>query len=133
MQIFAQAISARYSLCLQETKTPDEHFPLEAIRAMGFVHEYYIGMKGYNGVCIASKIPFTIPQSYARCGKEDCRHISADFGHFILHNVYIPAGGDIPDPERNVKFKHKLDFVEELTAWWPEAYTLAQKPMIIGG
>ncbi|MDR3433691.1 MAG: exodeoxyribonuclease III, partial [Rouxiella aceris] len=31
----------------------------------------------------------------------------------IIHNFYVPAGGDIPDREQNVKFGHKLDFIAE--------------------
>ncbi|KAJ8134576.1 hypothetical protein OY671_012211, partial [Metschnikowia pulcherrima] len=32
-------------------------------------------------------------------------------------NVYIPAGGDIPDRELNPKFGQKLDFLERMTRW----------------
>jgi exodeoxyribonuclease-3 len=35
-----------------------------------------------------------------------------------LHDFYVPAGGDIPDPAVNPKFAHKLDFVAEATAWF---------------
>ena len=45
-------------LCLQETKTPDEHFPVDALKAMGYEHQHFHGMKSYNGVCILSKHPF---------------------------------------------------------------------------
>jgi exodeoxyribonuclease III len=31
-----------------------------------------------------------------------------------LHNFYVPAGGDIPDPEINPKFAHKLAFLDEM-------------------
>jgi exodeoxyribonuclease-3 len=34
-----------------------------------------------------------------------------------LENVYVPAGGDIPDREVNPKFGQKLDFVERMTLW----------------
>src|SRR3712207_7579179 len=37
-------------LCLQETKCPDELFPLDDLRAFGFPHIAHRGMKGYNGV-----------------------------------------------------------------------------------
>jgi exodeoxyribonuclease-3 len=33
-----------------------------------------------------------------------------------LHNFYVPAGGDIPDPAVNVKFAHKLAFLDEMRA-----------------
>ena len=33
-----------------------------------------------------------------------------------LHNFYVPAGGDIPDPALNPKFAHKLAFLDEMHA-----------------
>ena len=35
-----------------------------------------------------------------------------------VHNFYVPAGGDEPDPEINPKFAHKLAFVDEMTSWF---------------
>ena len=34
-----------------------------------------------------------------------------------LENVYIPAGGDIPDRELNPKFGQKLDFLGRMIRW----------------
>ena len=143
-------------LCLQETKTPDEHFPLDAIKDAGYEHIHFQGMKSYNGVAIISRIPFQATDKHDRVGRDDCRHISvqvslanchpersaqhevegfkvasdpsatpSDDGsaqndkesktYLTLHNLYIPAGGDEPDPVKNDKYKHKLDFVEEMT------------------
>jgi exodeoxyribonuclease-3 len=31
-----------------------------------------------------------------------------------VHNFYVPAGGDEPDPEINDKFAHKLAFLKEM-------------------
>ncbi len=33
-----------------------------------------------------------------------------------MHNFYVPAGGDIPDPAVNPKFAHKLAFLDEMHA-----------------
>ena len=81
-------------------------------------------MKSYNGVAILSKVPFTAMNIHHRCGKEDCRHIEValDIGGdpILLDNLYIPAGGDIPDPELNVKFAHKLDFYREMASWFAD-------------
>lgn len=109
-------------LCLQETKCPDEHFPAEDIRALGFTHIAHRGMKGYNGVAILSRIPFTVRADDPDwCGKGDCRHLGVSLetsgGPVELHDFYVPAGGDVPDRVANVKFAHKLDFVAEATAW----------------
>jgi exodeoxyribonuclease III len=109
-------------ICLQETKCPDEHFPLDDIRAFGFVHIAHKGMKGYNGVAILSRIPFVERAGDPDwCGRGDCRHLAVELdapgGPIELHDFYIPAGGDTPDREANPKFAHKLDFVAEATAW----------------
>ena len=81
-------------------------------------------MKSYNGVAILSKVPFTAKNIHHRCGKEDCRHIEValDTGAdpVLLDNLYIPAGGDIPDPDLNVKFAHKLDFYREMAQWFAD-------------
>ena len=109
-------------LCLQETKCPDDLFPHAAFESLGYTHRLIHGMKAYNGVAILSKVPFTATTVHHRCGKEDCRHIEAalDIGGdpVLLDNLYIPAGGDIPDPDANVKFAHKLDFYREMAAWY---------------
>lgn len=119
-------------ICLQETKTPDEHFPHEIFEQLGFKHRHVHGMKGYNGVAILSKIPFAKTHSFNRVGREDCRHIAVQFPDFELHNLYIPAGGDIPDRKANEKFAHKLDFVDELTAWFGKTYTKKKPLMVVG-
>jgi exodeoxyribonuclease-3 len=116
-------------LCLQETKTPDEHFPHEVFENFGFKYRHISGMKSYNGVAILSKIPFENPMIFSRVGREDCRHIAAQFKDFELHNIYIPAGGDIPDRDQNEKFGHKLDFVDDLKKFFKGR----ERPMIALG
>jgi exodeoxyribonuclease-3 len=106
-------------LCLQETKTPDELFPAEAFEALGYRHRLVHGMKGYNGVAILSRVPFETPETRSWCAREDCRHAIAVLpGGIELHNIYVPAGGDIPDPGLNRKFAHKLQFLDEVAAWF---------------
>lgn len=106
-------------LCLQETKVIDEAFPRKALAAMGFEHQHICGMKSYNGVAILSRLPLGNPQIKHWHSKDDCRHIYATLpGQIELHCVYVPAGGDIPDPALNQKFAHKLSFLDEMTAWW---------------
>ncbi|MBE9603420.1 exodeoxyribonuclease III [Acetobacteraceae bacterium H6797] len=109
-------------ICLQETKCPDEFFPHEGIEALGYPNRAIRGMKGYNGVAILSRVPFReLTEGPDWCGKGDCRHVGvaleAPGGEIELHDFYIPAGGDIPDRDLNVKFAHKLDFLAEVTAW----------------
>ena len=119
-------------ICLQETKTPDEFFPYDVFEKQGYKHIHVHGMKSYNGVCILSRVPFKQTNIHHRVGKEDCRHIAAQFDGFELHNLYIPAGGDEPDRKVNEKFGHKLDFVDEMADWFKKTYT-SKKPLVTLG
>lgn len=111
-------------LCLQETKCPDDKFPLAEIREAGYPYIAINGQKGYHGVAIASRLPFSVIERMGFCGKGDARHICVTLGEtagaasgFVIHNFYVPAGGDIADPEVNEKFAHKLQFLEEMRIW----------------
>jgi len=109
-------------LCLQETKCPQGQFPSGPIRDMGYEHIAEFGQKGYHGVAIVSRKPFLAQSAKPFCGKDDCRHISVtlDAGKkpVTIHNLYVPAGGDEPDPKINEKFAHKLQFIDELEDWF---------------
>ena len=104
---------------------PDELFPDAWPRPRSATR--YVarrGMKGYNGVAILSRIPILTESDTAPdwCEKGDCRHLHVTLqvpsGPVELHDFYVPAGGDIPDPATNPKFAHKLAFVTEATNWF---------------
>ncbi|MCO5131951.1 MAG: exodeoxyribonuclease III [Xanthobacteraceae bacterium] len=108
-------------LCLQETKCPDDAFPLKRLRQLGYDHVALNGQKGYHGVAIVSKLPFESTDIRTFCDKLDSRHVSVSLGAradfkapVVLHNFYVPAGGDIPDTALNPKFDHKLKFLDEM-------------------
>ena len=110
-------------LCLQETKCIDDAFPLKRFRRLGYEHVALNGQKGYHGVAVLSRLPFERFDAHDFCDKKDCRHIAAVLGAraglrepVTVHNFYVPAGGDIPDPALNVKFAHKLAFLDEMRA-----------------
>lgn len=125
-------------VCLQETKSPDELFPLDAFKKAGYENIHISGMKGYNGVAILSRMPFRAYDCYDRVGKKDCRHaaVQVEVKGFKkpleIHNLYVPAGGDIPDVAVNDKFAHKLDFVDELTAFFADTYTRTHPMVALG-
>jgi exodeoxyribonuclease-3 len=111
-------------LCLQETKCPDDRFPLADFAAAGFGHAAHLGQKGYNGVAILSRLPFAERANRDFCSRADARHISVTLGAgakaaagLVIHNLYVPAGGDIPDAQANPRFAHKLAFLDEMRDW----------------
>jgi exodeoxyribonuclease-3 len=106
-------------LCLQETKVEDRSFPHELVAELGFAHRHVHGQKAYHGVAILSKLPLEDCHSRKWCGVEDCRHAVCRLpGGIELHDLYVPAGGDVPDPVANPKFAHKLAMVRDLTDWF---------------
>ena len=105
-------------LCLQETKCLKEDFPFKDFEKMGFIDTEAFGIKGYNGVCIASKHPINSIKKHIFCNKDDARHMSIKFLYknrkISIHNFYVPAGGDEPDISINPKFEHKISFINEM-------------------
>lgn len=120
-------------ICLQETKVVDADFPFAPLIDAGYAHLHVHGMKSYNGVAILARQPFQSTEVRHWCEKQDCRHAIAVLpGGIELHSVYIPAGGDIPDPEQNEKFAHKLRFVDEMTAWFASERQATDKMILVG-
>ena len=126
-------------LCLQETKCPDDAFPLKRFRRLGYHHVALNGQKGYHGVAVLSRVPFEAVAIDNYCGKTDCRHVAVTLGEkaglrdpVTLHNFYVPAGGDEPDPAVNPKFAHKLSFLDELHAMEKLRPAAGERAILVG-
>lgn len=105
-------------LCLQETKTPDEHFPVRAFADAGYEHQAINGQPNYHGVAIVSRVPIEVDKRYDWQANGEARHLGVRLpGGVALECVYVPAGGDVPDRDVNAKFGQKLDFLERMTRW----------------
>ena len=79
-------------------------------------HQLIHGMKGYNGVAILSRLPLEKPGKKGWCEQ---RGLPARLGRRCRAGSSctistFPPGGDIPDPEANPKFAHKLRFLDEI-------------------
>ncbi len=126
-------------LCLQETKCPDDAFPLKRFKRLGYEHAALNGQKGYHGVAVLSRLPFEGIDIKSFCGKTDCRHVAVLLSEraglrdpITLHNFYVPAGGDEPDPKRNPKFGHKLSFLDEMRAHQGLQPKRTQRAILLG-
>lgn len=120
-------------LCLQETKVADAHFPHALIERLGYAHCIFSGEKSYNGVAILARFPIKKIGAYDMIGNGQKRHIAAELPDgTLLHNFYVPAGGDIPDPRLNSKFDEKLRFMDAMRDWAVQDKTGTGRVIAVG-
>jgi exodeoxyribonuclease III len=126
-------------ICLQETKCPDDKFPLKRFRRLGYPHVALNGQRGYHGVAVVSRLPLDSIDIRNYCGKSDSRHLAVTIGEragltdpLTVHNFYVPAGGDEPDPSINEKFAHKLAFLDEMQAALDMPRGRSDRAIIVG-
>ncbi len=124
-------------LCLQETKVRDEDFPFSDLRGLGYEHIEISGQKGYHGVAILSRFPLDEVTRGPFCRDGHSRHISARIGAgeaagVRIHNFYVPAGGDEPDPAINPKFDHKLHFLDAMARGPKERHLVPERAIVVG-
>jgi len=120
-------------LCLQEIKCQEHQFPYQAFAELGYEHTAIHGQKGYHGVATVSRVPLTEFSRHDWQDNGEARHVGVELGGagkgMVLENVYVPAGGDEPDREKNPKFGQKLDFLGRMTRW---ADKIDRPTMIVG-
>ncbi|MFM9978343.1 MAG: exodeoxyribonuclease III [Sphingomonadaceae bacterium] len=128
-----EAFLARESpdiLCLQETKAIDAVFPRDVFARAGYVHQILNGQPMHHGVAILSRIPLIDDNTHDWQDNGEARHIGARLPNGVrIENVYVPAGGDIPDRTLNPKFGQKLDFIERMTRW---SDTVREPVLLVG-
>ena len=120
-------------LCLQEIKCLKEQFPHAAFHELGYEHIAVHGQKGYHGVATVSRVPFAEFSRHDWQDNGEARHVGVALGRagegIVLENVYVPAGGDVPDRAINAKFGQKLDFLERMARW---AERIDRPTLIVG-
>lgn len=97
-------------LCVQETKASEEQIPEELRNIEGY-HVYYSSAekKGYSGVSLFTENePDGVKKNLGvRRFDAEGRVIIADYGKFVLFNVYFPNGKISRE-----RLKYKMDFYE---------------------
>jgi exodeoxyribonuclease-3 len=117
-------------VCLQELKTPDEKFPLSAIKALGYDAIWH-GQKGWNGVAILSRVGEIHETRRGLPGDPDdthSRYIEAAVNGILVAGLYLPNGNPRPGP----KFEYKLRWFDRLIAHAAELLATSMPVMIIG-
>src|SRR5437763_10532079 len=100
--------------CLQELKTADEKFPVDAIREAGYEAVWH-GQKAWNGVAILARGEKPRETRRGLPGDPDdthSRYIEAVVGGVTVGCLYLPNGNPAPGP----KFDYKLKWFERFNA-----------------
>lgn len=115
-------------LALQETKLPDQEFPMEAISEAGY-HAFYAGQKTYNGVAVLSK---------TQCSKSitdlpdlqdpQRRVLGLRYHDLFLLNLYVPNGAALGSD----KFDYKLNWLEALHSYLDQLSKEFPKLIVMG-
>jgi exodeoxyribonuclease-3 len=96
--------------CLQELKTPQDKFPIEAITGAGY-NAIWHGQKSWNGVAILARGIGPIEHRRALPGDPEdlhSRYIEAQVGEVLIGCLYLPNGNPAPGP----KFDYKLRWLD---------------------
>ncbi|MDX2456772.1 MAG: exodeoxyribonuclease III [Gammaproteobacteria bacterium] len=98
-------------LCLQETKTTDENFPVGEIETAGY-HVVFSGQKTYNGVAIISKEEASdIITDVSGLDDPQRRILGATIGDIRILNLYVVNGQEVGSD----KYAHKLHWLDKVT------------------
>ena len=115
-------------LCLQETKTTDDKFPVAAIEAAGY-QVAYSGQKTYNGVAILSRLPMTdVVKNNPRYPDEQQRILAATIDGLRVVCAYVPNGQSVDSD----KYEYKLGWLAALRDWLAEEALQHPKLAVVG-
>ncbi len=113
---------------LQETKTPDDQFPREALEDLGY-NIALSGQKSYNGVAILSKFPLEdVTRGIPGFIDDQTRYIEAVTNGVRIASVYVPNGMAVGSD----KYEYKLTFLKHLYAHTQTLLTY-DEAFVLGG
>lgn len=120
-------------VCLQEVKSVDEGFPVDAIEELGYFVAVH-GQKGFNGVALLSKFPLEdVRRGLPGDASDDqARYIDGFTGTgdmlFRVASLYLPNG----NPVESEKFKYKLAWLQRLESFAGNMLE-SEEPFILAG
>lgn len=117
-------------VCLQELKAPQEKFPAEAIRKLGYGAIWH-GQKSWNGVAILARGADPVERRRGLPGDPEdihSRYIEAAIGDLIVGCLYLPNGNPAPGP----RFDYKLRWFDRLTKH-AKKLLAGKAPVILAG
>lgn len=117
-------------LCIQEMRALEEQLPSELKEIEGY-HAYFCSAerKGYSGVALYTKVkPLSVENGFGieRFDREG-RTLIADYGSFVLFNVYFPNGTSSEE-----RLRYKLEFYDALLDYVQDVEREGSRVIICG-
>ena len=117
-------------VALQELKSTDEDFPVEAINKAGY-RAVWRGQKSWNGVALLARnadpvlIRTELPGDRS---DHEARYIEAAVNGIIITSIYLPNGNPQPGP----KFDYKLAWLRRLKSHAAK-FIKQEMPVVLAG
>jgi exodeoxyribonuclease-3 len=114
-------------LAVQETKTPDDKFPLSEIESWGYQVKFS-GQKAFNGVALLSRHPLSdITTEFPHFEDPQRRVLGATLGDIRILNVYVPNGESVGSEKYHYKLMwltHLHDYLKSQLQKYPKLIVL---------
>ena len=117
-------------VCLQELKSADDGFPIDAIRAAGYGAAWH-GQKSWNGVAVLARGGDPVERRRGLAGDPDdaqSRYLECEVDGLVVAALYLPNGNPQPGP----KFDYKLQWMRRL-ADRARDLLAEEKPAVLAG
>ena len=117
-------------VCLQELKAPQENFPEEEIKELGYTAVWH-GQKSWNGVAILSRIGEIKKNTHALPGDDEdiqSRYLEGVINGITVCCLYLPNGNPAPGE----KFEYKLKWFDRLNLHAQQLIS-SKLPVVLAG
>jgi len=115
-------------LGLQEIKVPNDKFPVDAFREVGYLCEVS-GQKTYNGVALLSREAASDPiLDIPDFADEQRRVLAATVGGCRVINLYVPNGQSVDSD----KYHYKINWLEALHKWLQREISEHDQVVVMG-
>jgi exodeoxyribonuclease III len=118
-------------LCIQETKTTDEQFPVAAFQEIGY-HATFTGQRAYNGVALLSREPLVGIEAgfFGDPEPAQARVIAGTLpkeGVRVV-NLYVPNGSEVGSP----RYSYKLEWMAAFRRFLDSRHDPSEPLVVLG-
>jgi exodeoxyribonuclease-3 len=115
-------------VALQETKIPDDAFPVEDIHAAGY-QVIFSGQKSYNGVAVLSRVALSeVMKDIPGLDDTQRRMLAVTCGDLRVLDIYVPNGASVGSE----KYDYKLAWLDKLCDYVEQQLKIYPRLVVLG-